>query len=93
MLLAPWRQPGRHRGTARGRYRLDNRTIAFRRKKTKTPVIISFSDEFASVLKTFPKEGPPFPSLAKVQAKDRANEFRARCPSSVSPASVCIAIA
>lgn len=57
----------------------NDRTIAFHRKKTKARALISFGDELASVLRALPSSGPLFPSLAKVQSKDRGNEFRQRC--------------
>ena len=56
-----------------------DRTIAFRRKKTKAPALISFGHELATVLRALPSSGPLFPSLAKVQSKDRGNESRQRC--------------
>ena len=53
--------------------------ITFTRQKTGTPVIMSFDEETATLLKALPKSGPLFPYLRKVRAGDRATEFKQRC--------------
>jgi integrase len=64
----------------------NDRTISYERKKLENlderkirPPIIHFGNGVATVLNSLPVVGPLFPSLLKVQSKDRANEFRQRC--------------
>jgi hypothetical protein len=61
-------------------------TICYDREKLKNredahikPPLIHFGDEVATLLRSLPQSGPLFPSLRKLQSKDRANEFRQRC--------------
>ena len=53
--------------------------ITFTRQKTGTPVIMSFDEETAALLKALPKSGPLFPYLRTVRAGERATEFKQRC--------------
>ena len=50
-------------------------TISYRRLKTGAPVIISFGEETAAVLRTLPKTGQLFPALARIHEKHRAKMF------------------
>jgi integrase len=43
------------------------------------PPLIRIGKRCAVILRSLPPTGPLFPNLAKVKAKDRANEFRQRC--------------
>jgi integrase len=43
------------------------------------PPLIRIGKRCAVILRSLPQTGPLFPNLAKVKAKDRANEFRQRC--------------
>jgi len=43
------------------------------------PPLIRIGKRCEAILRSLPKAGPLFPNLAKVKAKDRANEFRQRC--------------
>ena len=43
------------------------------------PPIIRFGKRCTAIFRSLPQKGPLFPNLAKVEAKDRANEFRQRC--------------
>ena len=52
-----------------------NRTISFQRCKTKVPVVITFGEEAAAVLKTLPRFGPLFPWLSGLHEKHRAKHF------------------
>jgi integrase len=55
------------------------RIIAFSRKKTKVPVIISYGDELAGILSTLPISGPLFPHLIKYHERHRSQLFTRRC--------------
>ena len=55
------------------------RTVAYFRHKTKTPVLISFGRDAEEVLKTLPTAGPLFPRLARIHEKHRAMLFKQRC--------------
>jgi integrase len=55
------------------------RVIAFKRKKTTTPVLFHFGEAVAGILKALPKAGPLFPYLITLRASDRATEFKQRC--------------
>ncbi len=52
-----------------------NHTISFQRCKTKVPVVITFGEEAAAVLKTLPTFGPLFPWLSGLHEKHRAKHF------------------
>jgi len=52
-----------------------DRTISFQRCKTKVPVVITFGEEAAAVLKTLPRFGPLFPWLSGLHEKHRAKHF------------------
>jgi integrase len=56
-----------------------DRTIAYQRKKSKTPALIFLGDEVFKILKPLPKNGPLFPYLIRVRSGDRATEFKQRC--------------
>jgi integrase len=56
-----------------------DRTIAYRRRKTRTPAIVHFSDTIASILRGLPKAGPLFPEFGKLSAGHRATEFERAC--------------
>jgi integrase len=51
------------------------RTISYRRCKTGEPVIISFGEETAAILRTLPKTGQLLPALARIHEKHRAKMF------------------
>lgn len=55
-----------------------SQSIAFNRKKTGVPVIISFGAEAAEILRTLPKTGYLFPRLARLHEKHRAKLFAKR---------------
>lgn len=64
----------------------NDRTICYQRNKLKhqqarniKPPLIHFGKEVEIILKSLPNSGPLFPSLRRVQSKDRGNEFRQRC--------------
>jgi integrase len=52
-----------------------DRTISFQRCKTKVPVVITFGEEAAAVLKALPRFGPLFPWLSGLHEKHRAKHF------------------
>jgi integrase len=52
-----------------------DRTISFKRCKTKVPVVITFGEEAAAVLQTLPRFGPLFPWLSGLHEKHRAKHF------------------
>jgi integrase len=54
------------------------RTIAYRRRKTGMPVVISFGEEAAAVLKTLPQQSHLFPALARIHERHRAKLFLKR---------------
>jgi integrase len=56
-----------------------DRTIAYRRQKSKTAALIYLGDEVLKILQTLPKRGPLFPYLIRVRSGDRATEFKQRC--------------
>jgi integrase len=56
-------------------------TIAYRRKKTRAPVIVSFGKTVSEMLKDLPETGALFPRLEKMHEKHRAKEFKRRCES------------
>jgi integrase len=55
-----------------------DRTIAFSRRKTTTPVIFHFGDAVTEILRTLPKEGWLFPRLSQMHEKHRAKQFKKR---------------
>ena len=64
----------------------NDRTICYQRNKLKhqqdkniKPPLIHFGNDVVAILKALPNAGPLFPSLCRVQSKDRGNEFRQRC--------------
>jgi integrase len=56
-----------------------DRTIAYRRKKTTTPAIVHFSDSVAEILHGLPRTGLLFPEFGKLSAGHRATEFERAC--------------
>lgn len=54
------------------------RTISYRRRKTGIPVIISFGEETADILRSLPKTGQLFPALARIHERHRAKLFLKR---------------
>lgn len=60
-----------------------DKVISFDRLKTRwrggRPPIVHFGAEVEKILRSLPSSGFLFPSLSRVQEKDRANEFRQRC--------------
>ena len=52
-----------------------DRTVAYQRRKTAVPVVISFGAEAASVLRSLPKSGPLFPKIIRTGANHRAKTF------------------
>lgn len=54
------------------------RTASFSRHKTAVPVVITFGDEAAAILKTRPQFGPLFPWLSQLHEKHRAKHFSKR---------------
>jgi len=56
-----------------------NRTLNFRRQKTKGPVHMSFGLELEKLFRALPQSGLLFPYLAGVRESDRATEFKQRC--------------
>jgi len=55
------------------------RTLCFNRRKTGQLSQISLGPELEKLLRALPQQGPLFPYLSRVEAKDRATEFRQRC--------------
>ncbi len=53
--------------------------MAYTRSKTKTECTLEIGPRLRSILKKLPSHGPLFPNIARLQAKDRAGEFRRRC--------------
>ncbi|MDX1952650.1 MAG: hypothetical protein SFY81_10730 [Verrucomicrobiota bacterium] len=51
------------------------RTISYRRRKTGVPVVITFGNEAAEILRTLPRKGPLFPALARIHERHRAKLF------------------
>jgi integrase len=58
-----------------------DRTIAFSRGKSGTPVVISFGTDAGEIIKSLPATGPLFPRLAKLHEKHRAKLFAKRLAS------------
>jgi integrase len=56
-----------------------DRTLAYRRKKSTTLAIVHFSDSVAEILQRLPKAGPLFPNFGKLSAGHRATEFERAC--------------
>jgi len=55
-------------------------TIAYRRRKTGTPVVLRFGDELADLLRNpLPVQGPLFLRLVELHEKHRAKLFNRRC--------------
>jgi len=54
------------------------RTASFDRQKTGVPVVITFGEEAAAILKARPQTGPLFPWLAQLHEKHRAKHFSKR---------------
>ena len=52
-----------------------DRTISYSRRKTGVPVIVSFGEETAGILRTLPQSGQLFPALARIPEKHRAKMF------------------
>ena len=57
----------------------NDRTIAYRRKKTDSAALIHFGREVEAVLSRRPKQGPLFPNVIGLRPSDRATEFKKRC--------------
>lgn len=57
----------------------NDRTVAYRRKKTKAAALIHFGDAAAEILRGLPTFGPLFPALLPMRAAHRATEFRRVC--------------
>jgi integrase len=57
----------------------DDRTVAYRRKKTRESALIHFGDVAAEILQSLPRFGPLFPSLLPMRAAHRATEFKRVC--------------
>lgn len=58
----------------------NTQTIAYRRRKTGTPVVLQFGDELADLLRDHLRvQGPLFPRLVELQEKHRAKLFNRRC--------------
>ena len=57
----------------------DDRTIAYRRNKTKVISIVHFSESVVEILKNLPAKGPLFPRMSQMHEKHRATEFKNRC--------------
>lgn len=53
--------------------------IAFRRQKTKTPVLFRFGPMVARILDQLPTEGRLFPHLSQNKESDRAKQFWRSC--------------
>jgi integrase len=56
----------------------EERTISYRRCKTGVPVVISFGEEVADLLRKLPRKGQLFPALARIHEKHRAKLFMKR---------------
>jgi integrase len=56
-----------------------DRTLAYRRQKSRTAALVYLGGEVLKILALLPKEGPLFPYLIGLRAGDRATEFRQRC--------------
>jgi integrase len=53
--------------------------MAYTRSKTKTECTLEIGPHLKKILKKLPSQGPLFPNIARLRAKDRAGEFRRRC--------------
>jgi integrase len=53
----------------------NDRTIAYRRHKTRATSLISFGEEVAAILETLPQSGYLFPALARIHERHRAKLF------------------
>jgi integrase len=58
---------------------LEQRTIAYSRRKTGVPALIHFGEAVAKILASRPKFGPLFPRLFIMHEKHRAKLFNRRC--------------
>jgi len=58
-----------------------DRTVSFKRRKTKVPVVITFGADAAAVLDGLPKSGPLFPWLSRLHERHRAKHFIKRLAS------------
>jgi integrase len=57
----------------------DSEQMAYSRSKTKTDCTLEIGPRLKGILKKLPSQGPLFPNIARMHAKDRAGEFRRRC--------------
>jgi integrase len=57
------------------------KTIAYRRRKSATPVLIRFGKSVEAVLQRLPAKGPLFPCLRLLRESVRGDYFRRRCVS------------
>jgi integrase len=53
-------------------------TIAFSRRKSRTPVLLHFGNEAAQLLHTLPQQGCLFPRISQLHEKHRAKQFAKR---------------
>jgi len=56
-----------------------DRTLAYTRRKSRSPALQRFGESVERILKDLPAEGPLFPRLRTVRSSDRATEFGQRC--------------
>jgi integrase len=56
----------------------NERTLAFNRRKTGVPVVITIGNEAAALLESLPKIGPLFPRLARLHEMHRGKLFAKR---------------
>ena len=59
----------------------EQRTIAYRRRKTGVPALISFGDATGDILRQLPQAGPLFPALARIHERHRPKLFIKRLAS------------
>jgi integrase len=57
----------------------EQNTISFLRDKTGAPSIVSIGPQLATLLRRLPASGPFFPSVAAMEAKHRATQFKRCC--------------
>ncbi len=55
------------------------RTIFYRRRKSKSAALQRFGKKVEALLRTLPTSGPLFPKMKEMRASDRATEFKRAC--------------
>lgn len=57
----------------------EQHTLAYSRRKSSSPAIIHFGEDFERVLRSLPSSGPFFPAFSQLSAGHRATEFARAC--------------